>query len=179
MTLCVEIFAKWLSGSKQMSGARAIGVLKRDCPTKTKKGADMPRAELTDAMSSSARRNVAVHTMLHPAVYAAVVGCVIWMLLAAWYWFGNGSDVTLALAAVTGFSMAFVGIPIVIWRASSPAKRSRAAPLSEWMQGEFEGGSGQLHAWEAAIMVLLLPVASAVGLTAISIVAHLAASGTL
>lgn len=130
-------------------------------------------------MGSSLRRNVAVHSTVHPAIYAAAVWCVTWMLLVAWFFFNNGSDVTLALLGVTGFSVAFVGIPAVLWRVWSRNNQGHSARFSEWMQGEFEGGSGRIEAKDAAAMVLLLPVASALGLTALSLIASLAASGSL
>lgn len=130
-------------------------------------------------MESNLRRNIAIHSTVHPAIYAAVVWCVAWMLLAAWLFFNNGSDVTLALLGITGFSIAFVGIPAVLWRVSPRDRQPRAMRLSEWIQGEFEGGSGRMQAKDAAAMVLLLPVASAIGLTALSFIASLAASGAL
>jgi hypothetical protein len=125
------------------------------------------------------RRNIRIHSTVHPAIYATAVWCVTWMLLAAWFFFSNGSDVTLALLGVTGVSVAFVGIPVVLWRVWSRNHQSRAARLSEWMQGEFEGGSGRIESTDVAVMVLLLPVASALGLIALSFIAFLAATGAL
>lgn len=144
-----------------------LGILFVRCPRKA------------SDMESNLRRNVAIHSTVHPAIYAAAVGCVTWMLLAAWYFFNNGSDVTLALLGVTGFSVAFVGIPAVLWRVWSRNNQRHSVRFSEWMQGEFESGSGKIEASEAALMVLLLPVASALGLAALSFIASLAASGAL
>lgn len=148
-------------------------------PEPDKDSFEMPRANKALSVGTKARRNVAIYSVVHPAVHIAVVCCVIWMVLAVWYWFSNGNDVRLSLAVVTGFSVAFVATPVLLWRASPSREDSRAVPLSEWIRGEFETGSGRIHAWGAAVMVLLLPVASAAGLTALSIVANLAASGAL
>jgi hypothetical protein len=145
-----------------------------DAPQKT---SDAPRK--ASEMESNLRRNVAVYSIVHPAIFAGAVWCVAWMLLATWYFFNNGSDVTLALLGVTGFSMAFVGIPAVLWRVWSRNNQRPALRFSEWIHGEIEVGSGRIEARDAAVMVLLLPVASALGLTAISFVAFLAANGAL
>jgi hypothetical protein len=141
------------------------------------KASDAPHK--ASAVESNLRRNVAVHSSVHPAIYGAAVWCVAWMLLATWCFFNNGSDVTLALLGVTAVSTAFVGIPAVLWRVWSRNNQPHAVRFSEWLQGEFDGGSGRIESIDVAVMVLLLPVASALGLTALSFVAFLAAKGAL
>lgn len=140
---------------------------------------DSETSQTLNTVQPSRRRNVVVHSTVHPAIYAAAVWCVAWMLLATWYFFNNGSDVTLALLGVTGVSIAFVGIPAVLWRVWSRNNQPHAVRFSEWLHGEFQGGSGQIESIDVAVMVLLLPVASALGLTALSFVAFLAANGAL
>jgi hypothetical protein len=129
--------------------------------------------------SNRSRRNVAVYRSLHPAVWAAMAGTVVWTVLAVWLIFGGTGDTALSLVVVTFFFAAFMGVPFVLWRASPRAKRVERTSFRTWLQGEFEADRGVISTRDACAMALLLPAAGAVGLTAVSFVAWLAARGAL
>ncbi len=129
---------------------------------------------------SGLRRNLPVYRTPHRAVYASMAGAVAVTVLALWVLFRD-SGTTLSLIVVTGFALAFVGTPYALWRAS---RRHTDAPpanpaFSEWLEGDFEADTGVIGAKQAMAMILLLPAAGAIGLIAVSFVAHLAAIGAL
>ena len=61
----------------------------------------------------------------------------------------------------------------------APAGKPDPELLAAYLDGEFEGNNGRIGGRDAMAMALLLPVACAIGLTAISFVAYLAAAGAL
>jgi hypothetical protein len=117
---------------------------------------------------------------LPSGVYAALVGFVAWMALAAWGFAGPGyADV--ALTVVTGFLLIVIAIPFIlsrVWRAN----RDPAAPpepkvgFSEWSAGRFETWQDRVRGRDAAIEIALPIAAAAVGMTAFAIVFHYAAA---
>jgi hypothetical protein len=113
------------------------------------------------------------------AVYAALVGFVAWMALAAWGFAGPGySDV--ALTVVTGFLTIVIAIPFILWRVwranRDPLDKESRIGLSEWASGQFETWQDRMKGTSAAIEIALPLAAAAVGMTAFAIVFHYAAA---
>ena len=128
--------------------------------------------------SASARRNIRAVTALHPAVYASLVACTFWILAAAWVFFAGSAYAGLQLAVATFFAGMFLLTPFWLLRLTRNA-RPTTPDFREWADGEFEIAEGAIAARHAAAMVLIAPVAVAVGLTAIGFVAWLTATGTI
>lgn len=126
----------------------------------------------------SVRRNVPAATALHPAVYAMLVACTLWVVAAAWIFFAGNIYAGLQLAVATFFAAMFLSTPLWLLRLSRHA-RPTSADFREWASGEFEIADSTIDARHAAAMVLIAPVAVAVGLTAIGFVAWLAATGAI
>lgn len=125
-------------------------------------------------------RNVPLNTNLHPGIFAALAGTVLWIVLAAWALFGADGYTALQLAVVAVFAIAFVVTPIVIWRlAGTNGKGVVNGPVRAWLDGELDTHTGPVHGTHAAVMVLLAPVTCAGGITGVSFVAWLAAAGAL
>lgn len=131
---------------------------------------------------SGSRRNLPVYRVPHPAIYAMMAGSVVLTVAALWVLFDDGAGTTLSLAVVAFFAAAFMGTPYVLYRAS-PHRAEVESPtrpsLREWLEGDFECDRGTIGAKHAMAMILLLPAAGAVGLVAVSFIAHLAAIGAL
>lgn len=123
-------------------------------------------------------RNVPVSANLHPGIYGALVGSVIWITLAIWLFFGHETYAALQLAVVTVFATAFIVTPVALWRLSSE-KGMEEKTLRDWFQGELDTCTGKVHGSHAAVMVLLAPLACAAGITGVSVIARLAAVGAL
>jgi hypothetical protein len=114
---------------------------------------------------------------LHPAVYAAILGLGLWLILSVWGFFGPGGRTDFALTVVSIFVFIAFALPLVLWRISrwGRAAQPERASLAEWAAGEFDTFSGRLRGWDA-IITLILPIAAAsLGMTAFAIVLHFVA----
>jgi hypothetical protein len=111
-------------------------------------------------------------------VYAALVGFVAWMALAAWGFAGAGYA-DLSLVVVTGLLVVAVAIPYVLWRVwranSSPNERKRE-PFAEWAARDFETWQDKVKGGNAAAEIILPIAAAAIGMTAFAILFHYAAA---
>lgn len=125
------------------------------------------------------RRNLPRHVALHPKVYGMLAGTAVWMVVACWLVFGADAYNALQLAVVTAFALAFLVTPLVLKRLS-PAPRGQAeTPFREWLDHDFETNTGPVPAREATVMILVAPMAGAVGITGVGFVAWLASVGAL
>jgi hypothetical protein len=128
--------------------------------------------------STSTRRNVPATTALHPMVYAALVACTLWVVVAAWIFFAGSLYAGLQLAVAAFFAGMFLFTPFWLLRLSRSTS-SRSLEFRDWADGDFETADGKIEARHAAAMVLIAPMAVAVGITAIGFVAWLAATGAI
>lgn len=122
-------------------------------------------------------RNVHVAAGLHPAVYGLLVGCVLWIVAAAWIFFASDRYAALQVAVVAVFAAAFLLVPYWLFRLSG--EKPQQGSFREWLDGEIQLIDGPMNARSALAMVLCAPVAGAAGLTLVSFVAHLAAIGAI
>ena len=127
---------------------------------------------------------------LHPLVYVAVAGAFIWLVTAAWVFFGGWGQMGLNLAIVSTLVFMAGGIPFVLWRANVRARRragevdptlslesgegERQERFDVWIRGNFDTWSGQQKSRLAAIEILLPLAAAAVGMTLLGIVFEIA-----
>jgi hypothetical protein len=116
---------------------------------------------------------------LPPVIYLALIGFVLWMVLAAWGFAGPGyADV--ALVVVTGFFVIVIAIPFILWRVWRANRAPPDAPESrirfaDWAAGQFETWQDRVKGANAATEIILPIAAAAVGMTAFTIVFHYAA----
>jgi hypothetical protein len=122
------------------------------------------------------RHNRPVSDHLHPRVYAAFAGFVLWFVLSAWIFFSGSDPMGLLLAVVSGFFLMAVLIPFMLWltwrRRSPDADRLFPQTFREWGSGEFKIGQGRRRASDAMIEILLPFAAAAVGMTALGLIFH-------
>jgi hypothetical protein len=117
---------------------------------------------------------------LHPVVYMALIGFVLWLLIAVWS-FARDSLSAYLMVIVIGFITLFVAIPVTLLAMarshreptegddSEPAER---APFRQWAAGEFDTWQDRVKGSKAAVEVLLPIAALAIGMTAFAVVAH-------
>lgn len=127
--------------------------------------------------SPRSKRNVRIQTGLHPMVYAALAGCVLWIVAAAWFFFAGERYGAMQIAVVAGFAAAFLLTPLGLWKLSGA--RPIGDSFRDWLDGEIELADGSLEARHALIMIMLAPVSGAAGITVVSLVAYLAAAGLI
>lgn len=116
-------------------------------------------------------RGNAVYDRLHPAVYFALVGSIVWFSLAIWG-FAADSYADWILVVVCGFWLIAVSIPVIL----SAVKRGDRPPgknglaFRDWLSSEFASWTGSSKASNALVEILLPMGAAAIGMTAIAIV---------
>ena len=113
---------------------------------------------------------------LHPAIYAGLAGCALWMVVAAWASFSGQGYASYALAIVTGFFLVAGGIPAImwrVWRRNADARELRKPPFAAWWRGEIETWQSRVEGWDAAVEVLLPLGIAAIGMTLIGLVFRL------
>jgi len=119
--------------------------------------------------------NKPVFDQLHPNIYGAAVGLVVWFALAAWILFDRQSDIALPLAMVSVLLLVAVLLP---WSLSLVWKKHRMPSqclpnqpsFHDWKAGDFAVWGSKLHGTHAAVDMLLPLAAVAFGLTALGVV---------
>jgi hypothetical protein len=129
--------------------------------------------------------NRPVFDFLHPRIYAAAVGLVVWFALAAWilfdHRFGKSGEVSLSLTMVSVLLFVAVLLPwalSLVWRRHRKPYDGQTQDIvfRDWRGGDVEVWGSRLRTMHAAIDVLLPLMAVAFGLTAIGIVFLICAS---
>jgi hypothetical protein len=116
---------------------------------------------------------------LHPAVYRLLVGSAVWVFLAIWVSFSHSAYTALQLGVVAVFLAVFIGVPVTLARLAKRPRPAGTASFAEWRAGDLETHTGPVAAGEAAVMVMIAPAACAAGLTIISALAYLTATGAI
>jgi hypothetical protein len=123
---------------------------------------------------------------LHPRIYMALAGLLIWFVIAAWLLFGGSGYIDLALAMISVLVVMTVVIPLTLWRANVMAQRSSIASIEQesetlntWLQGRFATCTDQEKGSTAAIEILLPLAAVAFGITALGIVFEMTRAGVI
>ena len=115
---------------------------------------------------------------VHPLIRRVAVALAIWSLAAIWLLFSHSYYGPLLFGVVT-FLVAMFGIlPWTLMRVDHEP-HDRPVGFREWARGRFDTGSGPISAGEAAVMILLIPAAVAVGITVFGLFDYLTASSIL
>src|SRR5437762_1721958 len=123
--------------------------------------------------------NKPVFDQLHPTIYAAAVGLVVWFAIAAWVLFDRQSDIELPLVMVSVLLLVAVLLPFalsLVWKKYLMPRHPTKISFHDWSAGDFAVWGSRLHSTHAAIDMLLPLAAVAFGLTAIGIVFLICAS---
>ena len=112
---------------------------------------------------------------LHPAVWVALVGFVIWFAVAIWS-FGTGGYVDWLLAVVTMFLIVAVALPVILSRVGRDPHARMRETFRNWASGDFQTWQDREKGIAAAAEIILPIAAAAVGMTAIAFVFHYAAA---
>jgi hypothetical protein len=121
------------------------------------------------------RRSVSVH----PVVTRLGIGTIVWTLGAIWVLFSRSYYGVLLFGVVTFLVGIFVALPWLLFRFDRKSADPSAPSFRSWLDGDFETASGPMDAREAAVLILLVPLSIAVGMTAFGVLALLSAKGVL
>jgi hypothetical protein len=117
---------------------------------------------------------------VHRTVIRLAVGATIWTIAAVWILFSHSYYGILLFGVVSFLVAMFMLLP---WVLSHFARKTdnpdEPATFREWRSGEFDTASGPMKGSEAAVLILLIPMAVAVGMTAIGFLEFLTAEGVL
>ena len=125
---------------------------------------------------------------LHPRIYMAAAGLLVWFVIAAWLLFGGSGYIELALAIISVLVFMTIAIPLALWRTNLTARRlnvsshpteQRSESLDKWLRGQFVTWTDQERGSTAAIEILLPLAAVAFGITALGVVLELTRAGVL
>jgi len=125
--------------------------------------------------------NKPVFDHLHPRVYQAAIGLVVWYVLSAWLLFDRKDDIGLPLAMVSVLLLVAVLLPLslaLVWKRHRLPHQRHPHQLSfhDWSVGDFAVWGARIHSQHAAIDMLLPLAAVAFGLTALGAVFLICAS---
>ncbi|HLI14277.1 MAG TPA: hypothetical protein VKY65_21995 [Alphaproteobacteria bacterium] len=114
---------------------------------------------------------------LHPAVYKAIVVCMIWMILATLGFLGKSQGApSFWYEIVAGFAAMTVLLPLNLWRLWRRDHMDEAMPATtarNWLEGEFQTWQERLSAKAAIINILIPPLAAAVAMTLLVIICNI------
>jgi hypothetical protein len=136
---------------------------------------------MEDAMHDEARySNLPRVAALHPAVYRALTGSLVWTVASFAALFSTDGEAAFNVGLVAFCGAAFLAVPYWLKHiadAGRIAPEPRPLPLREWLDARFEIPGGTVAAREAAMLILLAPVTLAAALTAISVIRFVVARG--
>jgi len=115
---------------------------------------------------------------VHPAVRHIALGLIVWTLGAVWVLFSHSYYGPLLYGVVTLLVGFFVLLPMILLR-MGPQDQGPSSSFHTWLNGRFDTATGPIEAREAAVMILLIPMAVAVGMTALGLIEFLTAEGVL
>ena len=119
---------------------------------------------------------------LHPAVYAAAAGTILWLVVGICALIARPGYSFLVLAVVIAFFAMAVGIPTVLWRISTRDPRhdlgngqeAHEGRYRDWARKDVEVRWGRMKGSHVAIEILTPLVAAAAGMTLFVILAYIA-----
>jgi hypothetical protein len=115
---------------------------------------------------------------VHPAIRRIALGLIVWTVGAVWVLFSHSYYGPLLYGVVTLLVGVFVLLPMILFRMGRQGSE-RSPTLGDWLEGRLDTASGPVDARDAAVMILLIPMAVAVGMTALGLAEFLTAEGVL
>lgn len=116
---------------------------------------------------------------VHPVIRQLGIATILWTVAAIWILFSHSYYGILLFGVVTFLVGIFVAVPWLLSRLGRRRRDTRAPTFKEWTDSEFDTASGPIDAREAAVLILLVPISIAVGMTAFGVLAFLSAKGVL
>jgi len=115
---------------------------------------------------------------VHPFVRHIALALIAWTVVAVWVLFSHSYYGPLLFGVVTLLVAFFVLLPMILFRMGRQGAE-HSPTFGDWLHGQLDTASGPIDARDAAIMILLIPMAVAVGMTALGLIEFLTAEGFL
>lgn len=126
----------------------------------------------------TSRRNRRQSLDVHPVIRRLGIGTILWTVAAIWILFNHSYYGVLLFGVVTLLVAVFVAVPWLLFRLGRRDDASEQT-FREWMDSDFDTASGPVDAREAAVLILIVPLSIAVGMTAFGVLAVLSSAGVL
>jgi hypothetical protein len=108
------------------------------------------------------------------------IGAILWTVAAIWILFNHSYYGVLIFGVVTLLVAIFVAVPWLLLRLGRRQRHDAGGQtFRDWMDSDFDTASGPIDAREAAVLILLVPLSIAIGMTTFGILALLSARGVL
>lgn len=131
-----------------------------------------PRPETAFARSPAQAANHAPATNIHPVAVATPLAAAAWFILVSWAAFAGG-ETSLILAVITFLALIFFGLLVggaAMARDMTPDRAHRRS-FREFLEGDVDIATGHVSGREALLQIAAMPVALALGSTAIALIA--------
>ncbi len=112
---------------------------------------------------------------VHPAVFRAGAAMAAGMSVAVLLILGRDGQLDYLIGIVALFTLVSLSLPFLLARLAQMGRQ--AVPFLRWRRGELQIHTGRMRASEAALLILIAPIASVVGLTVLCLIALLASRG--
>jgi hypothetical protein len=116
---------------------------------------------------------------VHPVIKRLGIATVLWTVAAIWILFSHSYYGILLFGVVTFLVLIFLAVPWLLPRLGRRRDDTPGPTFREWADSDFDTASGPVDAREAAVLILLVPLSIAVGMTAFGVLAFLSAEGVL
>ncbi|MGL5137491.1 MAG: hypothetical protein ACRC7G_06960 [Beijerinckiaceae bacterium] len=119
------------------------------------------------------REAITATDQLHPGVYLLFVGGFVWIFGLFWLTFQHHTEAAFAVAVSIVYTIMYFGVPYVCYRMAqshadkTPRKSVEASRFGAFLRGDMITHTGRIRGWEAAMQVLSIPFALALGATGI------------
>ena len=124
-------------------------------------------------------RNRRRSLQVHPVIRRLGVATILWTVAAIWILFSHSYYGILLFGVVTFLVAIFVALPWLLSRLGRRRNDPAEPTFREWKDSDLDTASGPIDAREAAVLILLVPISIAVGMTAFGVLAFLSAKGVL
>lgn len=109
---------------------------------------------------------------LHPGTYLIALAAWVWLFGAFWLVFGGEREGAFMVTVSTFFLATFVGVPFIMKRVADRflSRKGREDSFASFLHGETDTLTGRLGGFAAIVQVVIVPVALALGMTAIGFI---------
>lgn len=109
---------------------------------------------------------------MHPLAIRAAIVAAAWFVIAMAISFSGTIETDYLMWVTVGFSLIFFGLTLGIASRAAHDRRWEDHPVSfaEWERDDVATGTGRISSREALVQLLTLPIALAIGATAIGLI---------
>ena len=121
-------------------------------------------------MPEDQEHEVSLGTEVHGAVFLIAGLAYGWVLLVAWFAFGQNNAVHLDLSIVTVIFAVFMGVAGLAYGVAHTHLHKKLPSWDEFVWSKISVATGAISGWEAGLQIMIIPMALAVAATIFGII---------